>query len=205
VALDVELTTVTGPWLRHTPAGANPATRPVPADDNRWQRGKIVDALYLCEDEACVWAEWYRHLAERGIPPQLALPRDLWTYELDGLDVADFRSAHRLTRVGLPEPLPGRRSWPLFQAVGERPLPRGFRRTPCSERRPPAKRCAVRLPADDDDSRHAASVAPRTHRPCAATTHRDAHVKSLRRQVAATCGITRRRGFPVVFIILLDN
>ena len=126
MALDVELTTVSGPWLRHTPAGANPATRPIPADDNRWQRGKVVDALHLCQAVACVWAEWYRHLAERGIPPQLALPRDLWPYEIDGLEVADLRTSHRRMRVGLPEPLPGRRSWPLFQGVGEQLYSEGF-------------------------------------------------------------------------------
>ena len=85
MALDVELTTVRGRWLRHTPAGVDPALRPVPADDNRWQRGTFVDALYLCDEVACVWAEWYRHLAERGIPPQMALPRDLWSYGVDAL------------------------------------------------------------------------------------------------------------------------
>ncbi len=110
---------VRGRWLRHTPAGANPATRPVPADDNRWQRGGVVDALYLCDEVACVWAEWYRHLAERGIPPQLSLPRDLWSYEIDALEVADLRTGERLARVGLPLPVPGRRTWQPFQAVGE--------------------------------------------------------------------------------------
>jgi hypothetical protein len=119
VALDVELTTVGGRWLRHTPAGVDPAARPVPADDNRWQRGTVVDALYLCEEAECVWADWYRHLAERAIPPQLALPRDLWSYEVAGLGVADLRTPERLARVGLPAPLPGRAGWPAFQAVGE--------------------------------------------------------------------------------------
>jgi hypothetical protein len=126
VALDVELTTVRGRWLRHTPAGVDPALRPVPADDNRWQRGTFVDALYLCDEVACVWAEWYRHLAERGIPPQMALPRDLWSYGVDALKVGDLRTAERLARVGLPLPVPGRRGWPAFQAVGERMHADGF-------------------------------------------------------------------------------
>ncbi len=126
MALDVELTTVGGRWLRHTPAGVEPTARPVPADDNRWQRWSVVDALYLCEEAACVWAEWYRHLAERGIPPELALPRDLWTYEIEALEVADLRTAERLARVGLPQPQPGRRSWPTFQAVGEQLHTDGF-------------------------------------------------------------------------------
>jgi len=126
VALDVELTTVQGRWLRHTPAGADPALRPAPTDDNRWQRGSVVDALYLCDEPACVWAEWYRHLAERGIPPQRALPRDLWRYEVDALEVADLRTADRLVRVGLALPTPGRRGWPAFQAVGEQLHSNGY-------------------------------------------------------------------------------
>ena len=113
-------------WLRHTPAGADPARRPVPPDDNRWQRGDVVDALYLCADEAGVWAEWYRHLAERAMPPRAALPRDLWTYEIAPLPVADLRTAERLARVGLPPPVPGRRTWPTFQAVGEHLHHEGF-------------------------------------------------------------------------------
>lgn len=35
-----------------------------PPPDNRWQRGGVVDALYLADDEDTVWAEWHRHLAE---------------------------------------------------------------------------------------------------------------------------------------------
>lgn len=126
MALDLERTTVQGRWLRHTPTGVNPAARPVPPDDNRWQRGHVSDALYLCQDVDCVWAEWYRHLAERGVPPQRSLPRDLWTYEIDLLEVADLSTAPRLARIGLSEPRPGRRSWPPFQAVGEQLYREGF-------------------------------------------------------------------------------
>lgn len=119
--LDIERTTVQGRWLRHAPAGFEPATRPRPPGDNRWQRGDVVDALYLCADVNCVWAEWYRHLAERGVPPQRALPRALWTYEINPpLEVADLSTLERLATVGLPEPSPGRNTWPQFQSVGER-------------------------------------------------------------------------------------
>ena len=34
----------------------------------------------LANDEAGAWAEWYRHLAERALPPAAGLPRDLWIY-----------------------------------------------------------------------------------------------------------------------------
>lgn len=126
MALDVELTIATGSWFRQTPAGVNPASRPIPPDDNRWQRGRVVDAVYFAADHDCVWAEWYRHLAERGIPPQAALPRDLWTYDVESLELVDLRNAERLGRVDLPMPTPGRRTWPAFQAIGERLYTDGF-------------------------------------------------------------------------------
>lgn len=115
----VDLTAVGGRWLRHVPAGADPQSRPLPPADNRWQRGDVVDALYLCDEADCVWAEWYRHLAERGLPPHVSLPRDLWTYEIEALQAVDLRTPEQLARVGLPVPAPGRRGWPRFQAVGE--------------------------------------------------------------------------------------
>lgn len=119
MALDADPTTVSGRWLRHLPAGVSPASRPQPPADSRWQRGEIVDAFYLASSAACAWAEWYRHLAEAAIPPQFALPRDLWRYDIAPLEVADLRRTDRLARVGLSVPRPGRRGWPQFQAVGE--------------------------------------------------------------------------------------
>jgi RES domain-containing protein len=86
--------------------------------DNRWQRGSVVDAIYLADDEATTWAEWYRHLAENGIPPAQALPRDLWRWHVD-VEIADLSTGTRLARVGLPLPIPGRHTWPPFQEVGE--------------------------------------------------------------------------------------
>jgi hypothetical protein len=98
----------------------------VPSDDNRWQRGHVVDALYLCENTDCVWAEWYRHLAERGVPPRYALPRDAWTYAIRQLEVTDLSTAERLARVDLPTPAPGPHTWPPFQTVGEQLHREGF-------------------------------------------------------------------------------
>jgi hypothetical protein len=66
-----------------------------------------------------MWAEWYRHLAERGLPPLVQLPRDVWRYRVDPVQVADLTTEGRRARVGLPLPAPGRRTWPPFQEVGE--------------------------------------------------------------------------------------
>jgi len=117
--LDVDSVDAAGTWLRHLPHAADPGVRPLPPGDNRWQRGQIVDALYLAEGEETLWAEWYRHLAERGIPPLQQLPRDLWRYQVPQLEVADLSAADRLARVGLGLPTPGRKSWPPFQQAGE--------------------------------------------------------------------------------------
>lgn len=126
MALDVELASFTGQWFRQTPAGVRADTRPFPPDDNRWQRGRIVDAVYFALDRAGVWAEWYRHLAERGLPPQAALPRWLWTAKVASIELVDLRSARQLARVGLGVPTPGRRTWPPFQAVGEQLYAGGY-------------------------------------------------------------------------------
>lgn len=101
------------------PHGTDPRLRPQPPTDNRWQRGAIVDALYLARDEETLWAEWYRHLAERGIPPLHQLPRDLWQFRVPSLRIADLSGDERLAGVGLPPLTPGRRTWPPHQQVGE--------------------------------------------------------------------------------------
>jgi RES domain-containing protein len=77
-----------------------------------------VDALYLADEQATLWAEWYRHLAERGLAPLFHLPRDLWRYRVPPTVVADLADADRLARVGLTPPAPGQRSWPAYQRVG---------------------------------------------------------------------------------------
>jgi RES domain-containing protein len=119
VAGDVAAIAVRGRRLKHTYPGsiALPVREPPP--DNRWQRGNLVDAVYLADSEATVWAEWYRHLAERAIPPLAQMPRDLWTWDVDA-KVADLSTPDRLADVGLAAPTPGHRSWPAFQRVGER-------------------------------------------------------------------------------------
>ena len=117
--LDVDAVDVAGEWLRHIPHSADPLARPNPPGDNRWQRGAVVDAMYLAKDEETLWAEWYRHLAEHGIPPLQSLPRDVWRFRMPPLPVADLGHADSLARLGLPFPAPGRRSWPPYQRVGE--------------------------------------------------------------------------------------
>jgi hypothetical protein len=119
VALEVDAVDVAGEWLRQIPHGADPLRRPQPPDDNRWQRGSVVDALYLADSEETLWSEWYRHLAERGLPPMQQLPRDLWRFRVPSLEVADLSNEERLARVGLSSPVPGRRTWPAYQECGE--------------------------------------------------------------------------------------
>jgi len=118
VAADVAAIAVRGRWLKHSYPGSPALPEREPPPDNRWQRGDVVDALYLADNEDTVWAEWYRHLAERAIPPLAQMPRELWTWEVD-VEVADLSSAERLAAVGLSSPVPGRRSWPAFQRFGE--------------------------------------------------------------------------------------
>jgi len=69
---------VTGTWLRHIPAGSDPLYRPPTPADGRWQRGATIEGIYLTVEEATVWAEWYRWLAELEIEPlRLARGPDL--------------------------------------------------------------------------------------------------------------------------------
>ncbi len=64
-------------------------------------------------------AEWYRLLAERGLPPSQAIPHDHHIWRLD-LELADLSTPERLAAVGLGLPHPARRTWPAFQTIGER-------------------------------------------------------------------------------------
>jgi RES domain-containing protein len=118
VALDVDPVRVVGRWLKHTYHGSAALVLRNPPPDSRWQRGDVVDALYLADEEDTAWAEWYRHLAELGVPPAKQMPRDLWTWEVD-VELADLSDPARLARVGLGMPKPGRSGWPAYQRVGE--------------------------------------------------------------------------------------
>ena len=82
-------------------------------------------ALYLADEPATAIAEWYRLLAERGLPPGRAIPHDHHVWQLD-LQLADLSTPERLTRVRLTPPTPGRRTWPPFQATGEQLFRAGF-------------------------------------------------------------------------------
>lgn len=105
--------------MRQIPAGADVYYEPPEPADNRWQRGAVIEGLYFADSEQTAWAEWYRSLAEAGLPPAQALPRDLWRWEISLPDVADLRGDDRLARVGLPPLEPSRHQWPTFQPVGE--------------------------------------------------------------------------------------
>lgn len=122
----MEQVPVAGSWWRHVPAGLDPLRTGSPPGDGRWQRGAKVAAIYLADGEETVWAEWYRMLAERALPPRLALPRELWRIEVELDAVADLSTADRLSRLGLAQPRPGRSTWPAYQEVGEQLRADGF-------------------------------------------------------------------------------
>jgi len=105
-------------WTRHAPHRSDLLGRAATPTDGRWQHGAVVPGLYLAEDAATAVAEWYRFLAELGIPPSRAVPHDHHVWRLD-LELADLSSTRQLASVGLPPPRPGRATWPPYQDVGE--------------------------------------------------------------------------------------
>ena len=119
--------TVRGIWWRHTPAGLDPLHLATPPASNRWQRGGRIAGLYLADSRETVWAEWYRHLAERAQPPLDELPRALWRFAVDLEQVADLSDAAALAGVGLGGPRPTIDDWAAYQAVGEQLFVAGFR------------------------------------------------------------------------------
>jgi len=118
VPLDVDAAPVRGVWVRVARSGGEPLPRRNPPPNNRWQRGEVVDALYLADEEATTWAEWYRHLAEHAAPPDSWLPAYLWRWKIV-VEAADLSDKDRLRRVGLALPTPGRAEWSAFQEIGE--------------------------------------------------------------------------------------
>jgi RES domain-containing protein len=125
--VDVDVIDVQGTWWRQTPHGGDPLFRADPPSDGRWQRGDVVGALYFADAEDTAWAEWYRALAELAIPPDRQMPRDLWRWDVDVTDVADLSDGDRLGAVDLSPPHPAQRTWPAFQAFGERLWRNGYR------------------------------------------------------------------------------
>jgi hypothetical protein len=95
-------------------------------------------ALYLASDEPTAWAEWYRHLAERGIEPLGAVPRDLWRFAIRLTRIADLSTPAQLARAGLPAPLPSRESWPDFQELGAQLATTGWDGVPSASAARPA-------------------------------------------------------------------
>jgi hypothetical protein len=72
----------------------------------------------MADDPETAIAEWFRYLAELGLPAGRAIPHDHHLWGLD-LIAADLSTQARLAAVGLWLPQPTRRSWPPFQAAGE--------------------------------------------------------------------------------------
>jgi RES domain-containing protein len=118
VALAVDPIAVSGEWIRHAPHRSDLLGRATEPTDGRWQRGEVVRGLYLADEPATAVAEWYRYLAERGLPPSVAIPHDHHLWRVDAT-VADLSTSERLAAVGLPPPRPQRRSWSAYQQVGE--------------------------------------------------------------------------------------
>jgi RES domain-containing protein len=110
---------VQGTWWRVTRADSDPLVWTTEPADGRWQRGSVVRALYLGDSEATVWAEWYRHTSELGVPPGQRLPRAIWRIDVDIDDVADLTAPGVLAGEGIARLDPARRQWPRTQPIGE--------------------------------------------------------------------------------------
>ena len=110
---------VTGTWWRIGRARADPLAWTDEAADGRWQRGEVVRALYLADSDETAWAEWFRHSAELGVPPQTRLPRDLWRFSVDLRDVADLTAPGVLAALGVEALSPTHRQWAETQPIGE--------------------------------------------------------------------------------------
>lgn len=110
---------IAGTWWRITRADQDPLFWTPEAADGRWQRGSVVRALYLGDSEETVWAEWYRHTSEAGVPPEQRLPRAIWRIDVDIDDIADLTAPGVLAGEGINRVDPTRRQWPKTQPIGE--------------------------------------------------------------------------------------
>jgi RES domain-containing protein len=111
---------VDGTWYRITRPSSEPFVWTDEPADGRWQRGTAVRAIYLGDSEATVWAEWYRHTAEAGVPPSRRLPRAIWKVDVDLDDVADRTAPGVLEAHGIGRLDPTRQQWSQTQPIGER-------------------------------------------------------------------------------------
>lgn len=118
MALDVDPIAIAGEWIRHAPHRSDLLGRATEPAEGRWQRAELVRGLNLADEPDTAVAEWYRYLAERGLPPSAAIPHDHHLWRVD-LTVADLSTPRRLAAVGLRPPRPSRRDWSPYQAVGE--------------------------------------------------------------------------------------
>jgi RES domain-containing protein len=110
---------VTGRWYRITGAARRPFDRSPEPADGRWQRGRIVRALYLADCPETAWAEWMRATAEAGVPPAVRLPRAVWTLSVSAREIANLTDPELLRALGISSFRPSRRDWPRMQPVGE--------------------------------------------------------------------------------------
>ena len=109
--MDVETVAVAGEWIRHAPHRSALLGRATEPTDGRWQRGEIVRGLYLADEPATAIAEWYRLLAERGLPPARAIPHDhhVWTIRLELVDLSTSGWRGSVSRRRGRDGEPGRR------------------------------------------------------------------------------------------------
>lgn len=110
---------VIGRWWRIVPGGGEAMPWLPEPSDGRWQRGETVRALYLADTEETAWAEWFRHTAELGVPPDRRLPRRTWQLRVRVSGVADLTAPGVLEAHSLATMRPTRRQWPATQPVGE--------------------------------------------------------------------------------------
>ncbi|UGS37071.1 RES family NAD+ phosphorylase [Capillimicrobium parvum] len=116
--LDVDPVPVAWQAVRHSPHPSELLGRPARPTDGRWLRAAVASGLYLADEPDTAVAEWYRLLAERGIPPRFGVPFELHVWSVD-VTLADLSSPDRPARVGLERPRPSRRTWSAYQDVGD--------------------------------------------------------------------------------------
>jgi RES domain-containing protein len=126
VALDVDPIAMAGEWILHAPHRSGLLRRSPEATDGRWQRGELVRGLYLADESHIAVAEWYRYLAERGLPPSAAIAHDHHVWRVH-LTLADLSTAERLAAVGLRPPRLTRRDGPPYPDIGEELWRNGWR------------------------------------------------------------------------------